>query len=87
MSLDRLRVLNNSASAAEREQVRQYCARLDASFKGSVRTNEAYTKLIGFWGKLDFRALVVPFRIHVRRQGYGYALENLLRDIVKKDGA
>jgi hypothetical protein len=84
MSLDRLRVLNKDASAAEREQVRQDCARLDASLTGSVRTNEAYTSLIGFWGKLDFRALVVPFLIHVRRQGYDYALENLLRDIERR---
>jgi hypothetical protein len=87
MSLDRLRVLNKDASAAEREQVRQDCARLEnvitiASSTGSVRTSEALTSLIGFWRKPDFRAFLVPFLIHMRRQpGYDYALERFLADM------
>jgi hypothetical protein len=74
LSLDQLRAVNNGASVAEREQVRKDCGRLSnaiRSLTGPVRTGEkAYTAMIGLWDKQDFRAVLIPSLIHMRRQNY-----------------
>lgn len=83
---DQLRAVINSASTSELERARQDCARLanvitGASSMAAVQTREAaYASLIGLWGKPIFRAVLVSFLIHVRRQGYGSALDKFLED-------